>query len=211
MGRPAIDLTGQRFGKLTVLERDFSISGQGKRARWICKCDCGITKSISSASLIDGQQSCGCKVVEDHLTHGFTGTRLYNVWNCIKQRCGNPNNKNYVQYGGRGITICDEWKKDFVSFRNWAIENGYDESAVRGKCTIDRIDNDGNYTPENCRVVDMKTQANNTRKNVKIQYSGKEMTLSEIARDIGVSRSTLWEHYKKGNIEKYLEKEKEIM
>lgn len=191
---------------LTVIKRAEGPSGAGIHARWVCKCDCGNTITVLSTSLKAGQQSCGCKLVTDHYVHGGTGTRLYNVWNAIKQRCTNPNVKEFKHYGARGVSVCDEWLQSYEAFRKWALEHGYDETAPRGTCTIDRIDNDGNYSPDNCRIVDMKTQANNTRKNVKIQYSGKEMTLSEIARDIGVSRSTLWEHYKKGNIEKYLEK-----
>lgn len=167
MGRSAIDYTGKRIGKLTVIERANTPSGAGLHAKWVCKCECGNIVTILSSSLKAGQQSCGCKVVEDHLTHGFTGTRLYNVWNCMKQRCGNPNNKNYEQYGGRGISMCDEWKKDFAVFRTWALKNGYDENAKRGICTIDRIDNDGDYAPDNCRIVDMKVQSNNRRKTCK--------------------------------------------
>lgn len=99
--------------------------------------------------------------------HGLNGTRLYRVWHSVKNRCYNKNNHAFKYYGALGVTVCDEWKNDFVAFRKWMLENGYDESAPWGKCTIDRIDPNGNYCPENCRVVDMVVQRHNRRDSVK--------------------------------------------
>lgn len=163
MGRRAIELTGRRFGKLVVLKREQN--EPKKHARWLCRCDCGKEVIIQSHCLIQGtQRSCGCLLVEMHLTHGKTNSRLYNVWNCMKQRCGNPNNHNYKEYGERGISICDEWKCSFEAFEKWSLENGYNPNAKRGECTIDRIDVNGNYEPSNCRWVSMKVQSKNKRK-----------------------------------------------
>lgn len=175
MGRKAIDLNGRRFGKLTVLQRE--PNEPKKHARWLCACDCGKRVVVQSHCLISGsQQSCGCLLVELHQKHGKAGSRLYNIWNCMKQRCGNPNNHNFKEYGGRGIAVCDEWKDSFEAFYEWAMENGYDPDAVRGKCTLDRVDVNGNYEPSNCRWTDMKIQANNRRKGethgIKDQRSG---------------------------------------
>lgn len=167
MGRPAIDHSGKRVGMLTVIERDKTKPGKsGCDAWWICKCDCGNIISLRSNS-ISGKvktKSCGCLPVIIHQTHGKTKSRLYNVWNCMKQRCFNANNKNYKEYGARGITMCDEWKNSFEAFYKWSMANGYDPDAPRGKTTIDRIDNDGNYEPQNCRWVSMLKQSENRRR-----------------------------------------------
>lgn len=166
MGRRAIELTGRRFGKLVVLKREQN--EPKKHARWLCRCDCGKEVIIQSHCLIQrSQQSCGCLLAEMHLTHGKTNSRLYNVWNCMKQRCGNPNNHNYKEYGERGISVCDEWKCNFEAFEKWSLENGYNPNAKRGECTIDRIDVNGNYEPSNCRWVSMKVQSKNKRNNSK--------------------------------------------
>ena len=160
------DLTGQKFERWTVIS--LAPREKGKSRRWYCKCDCGTVKDVAEAELIrGGSKSCGCykseKAADAHRTHGGKGTRLYKVWLSMNNRCDNPNCKTYKYYGGRGISICEEWR-DFGNFQKWSMENGYDPTAKRGVCTIDRIDNNGNYEPTNCRWVSMKVQRQNSRK-----------------------------------------------
>lgn len=165
------DLTGQRFGRLVVTGR--AGSDNQKRAKWKCCCDCGCVTVVTSSNLLRGiTKSCGCMHAEYLLNrntvHGKLKSRLYGVWKNMKKRCANPATHNYHRYGGRGITVCDEWLHNFQAFYDWAIANGYDENAPKGQCTIDRIDNDKGYSPDNCRWVDTATQNRNKSNNRKV-------------------------------------------
>lgn len=123
--------------------------------------------------------------------HGGTGTRLHKVWTMMKQRCSNPNIVEYHRYGGRGIKVCDEWLS-FVNFRDWAMANGYDPEAPRGECTLDRIDNDGNYEPSNCRWIDLKEQmANRPKRGLFYEYNGESHTLYDWSKITGTPHSLL--------------------
>lgn len=183
------DLTGMKFGRLTVIERDFSRSDMSnkKGTYWRCRCDCGKYTSVLSYNLTENRQvSCGCymneilaiarskrkskeSIGDITRTHGESKTRLYAVWCAMKSRTTNPNNRSYHNYGGRGIVMCEEWFNDYTVFRDWAYKNGYDDKAEYGKCTIDRINNDDGYYPENCRLADMKQQAMNRRTTKKLK------------------------------------------
>lgn len=198
------DLTGQRFGRYTVIKRaEDQISPSGKhRVMWLCKCDCGNTNAVLSAALVSGHTvSCGCfKKDHDHtrcMTHGATlghkPTRLYKVWDGMKARCYNPHKAYYAIYGGRGISMCDEWHYSFEAFQKWAYENGYDDSL-----TIDRIDTDGDYCPENCRWATIKEQSNNKRNNVFISYKGETHTIAEWSEITGIPFHTIRRRYVDG-------------
>ena len=192
------DLSGQKFGRLIVIEpAEDVICKNGKpKSRWKCVCDCGNEKIVYGENLTAGYtQSCGCiqraRASEATKTHGDSSSRLYAVWCAIKQRCMNENSKHYNKYGGRGITICDEWTNDFSLFKEWANLTGYDEHAPRGECTIDRIDNNKGYYPDNCRWVNQETQMNNVSYNRYITYQGVQYTLSELAKAHNIDAAKL--------------------
>lgn len=183
-----IDLTGQRFGRLTVIERDETIKNH---IRWRCKCDCGKEIVAYKSSLDAGRtKSCGClraSVAKAKATrHGKSESRLYNIWIGMKTRCYNEGSLRFRDYGGRGITMCDEWLYNFKAFYEWAISNGYREDL-----TIDRIDNDGNYEPSNCRWVGWTEQQNNRRNNHVISLLGETHTMKEWSVIVGIPYHTL--------------------
>ena len=185
-----IDITGQKFSHLTVLR----YVGNDKRGQslWECLCDCGNKKIVTGAKLRWGEiKSCGC--AQHQGSHGLADSPIYNVWRTMKARCLNPNNHKYKRYGGRGITICDEWKDHFEMFYEWAIANGYAEGL-----SIDRIDNNGNYCPENCRWATAKEQSNNTHSNVFFTHDGQTHTIAQWAEICGITKAALYHRLERG-------------
>lgn len=162
------DITGQKFGRLTVVK--FHGVDKGGNALWVCVCECGNQSVVRGCSLRNGRiKSCGCTRCDRRMKknpsykHGLYKHRLYSVWSSMKERCYNPKGTEYSSYGGRGITVCPEWRNNFKAFYDWAVSNGYDETAPRGQCTIDRIDNNKGYSPNNCRWIPQKQQYKNTQ------------------------------------------------
>ena len=182
------ELAGRKFGRLTVLEYAYTKNGT---AIWKCRCECGKVAYPSSGNLLSGNsKSCGCLHDEELkkrvTTHGETKTRLYNIWHKMIQRCCNPKEKAFENYGGRGISVCKEWRNGFEVFKEWAVANGYSDNL-----TIDRIDNDGDYEPKNCRWATTEVQANNKRSNRFIAYNGKTQTIKQWADELGINYYTL--------------------
>lgn len=186
-----IDLTGQRFGRLTVIERGANTpSGQ---TTWICSCDCGKTVTVSGGNLRSGNStSCGCtrngNCVDKH---------LYYTWRDMRQRCCFPHHPSYCNYGARGITVCAEWSRSYEAFQDWALAHGWNPED-HNTLTIDRIDNNGPYSPENCRFTDRWTQANNRRCTKYLTFKGRTLSISAWSRETGICQSTLYRRLSMG-------------
>lgn len=195
------NLIGQRFGKLIVISKS-KIKKYGVYL-WECRCDCGNITYVSSNSLNSGNtKSCGCYKYSGlyHPKHKGYKTHLYFVWESMKKRCYNSNDKFYYCYGDVGIKVCDEWRNDFSSFRDWAVRNGYNEEKLASginKLTLDRIDVNGNYCPQNCRWVDMSIQNNNKRNIRKYYYNGETHTITEWSKIKNISFMTLYDRLNK--------------
>ena len=180
---PRIDLTGQKFGRLTVVGYSHTKNGN---SYWHCVCECGNVTIVYGRDLKNGNtKSCGClsrEITRERVfKHGQRHSRLYHIWRDMKKRCCNPHSHDYQCYGGRGITVCDEWKTDFQAFYNWAMANGYREDL-----TIDRIDVNGGYNPLNCRWATMKEQCNNRTSNRLLTYNGLTITMAEWAQKANI-------------------------
>ena len=187
-----IDLSGKTFGRLTVIGRNGSYKHKnGSEAKWLCQCSCGNRVTVLSSSLRAGRtQSCGCYMREINTSkatkHNLCGTRIYNIYHNMLARCYNKSNKCYKTYGKRGITVCNEWLKDFQNFAEWAEKSGYQNSL-----TIERKDVNKGYSPENCIWIQNKDQAKNKTSTHFVIFEGERMCLSELAYRVGISRPTI--------------------
>lgn len=188
----AIDMTGKRFGHLTVLRRVPHETQHG--AYWLCRCDCGREIEVRGWYLRNRTPvSCGCQNGVKHgYCRGVRPKRLYVIWRDMRSRCNNPKNIGFHLYGGRGIKVCEEWK-DFSVFAAWAEANGYADDL-----SIDRIDSDGNYCPENCRWATNHDQQRNKRRTVFITVGDETKCMADWARTIGVYPATIRKKLKAG-------------
>ena len=189
-------MIGKKFGKLTVIED----AGRSPRRYilWKCRCECGNETIVTSNNLRSGNtKSCGCvgkaKVKMLNYVTGAYKSRLHRIWDSMKSRCYNENMTYFQRYGGRGVTVCDEWRNNFKAFYDWAMSNGYTDEL-----TIDRIDNNGNYSPENCRWSTMKEQSRNRRTNHQITWNGKTMCISAWANELGINVNTIIARFGRG-------------
>lgn len=185
--REKVNLIGKKFGRLTVLE-ECKERYPHNVIKYKCVCECGNIFYTRSGSLRYGKtKSCGC------IKHGKSHTRLYSIFTAMKKRCYCKNDYHYERWGARGIKVCDEWLSDFMTFYNWSMEHGYQDNL-----TIDRIDNDGDYEPYNCRWITNKEQQNNRRDNVYLIYNGKKRTIAQWADELGIHYKCLWKRHKLG-------------
>lgn len=185
---PFVNYVGERFGILVVVEELMRV----RRDRcFLVQCDCGNRTYAGYDSLMNGKESCGClnkaKNGSHFVTHGLTRHPLYSTWCNIKCRCTNPNTDSYKDYGGRGITICEEWKNDFKKFYDWCIESGWQRHL-----SVDRIDNDGHYEPSNCRITTLEVQSRNKRNNIWIEYQGERLVVTDWCKRLGINETTVY-------------------
>ena len=197
MAQKAENYIGRKYGNLTVISLHH-IDTKGRRY-WLCQCECGNTRISQGADLKSGKtKSCGCRRKVQRVGEDKLDKRLADVHHCMLRRCYNSTDSSYPNYGGKGITVCEEWHS-LKNFRIWAYNNGYQEGL-----TIDRIDGNKNYEPSNCRWVDWYVQANNKCNNHRVKFNGEEHTISEWARIIGIGKETLRNRILKWGIEKAL-------
>lgn len=203
------DLTGRKFNMLTVTSfnrREVKESSNSTNYYWNCVCDCGNTAVVTRANLVGNRtKSCGClvrinKSPNAHgtyrggiVTHGMSHTRLYRIWNKMRERCRLKSNLDHSHYIDKNITVCKQWDSDFLVFKDWAMSSGYSDEL-----SIDRIDNTAGYTPLNCRWATTTEQANNKTNNIILEYNGISDTLSNWARKLGITYCTLANRYKRG-------------
>lgn len=185
------DMTGEHFGRLTVLR--YAGKAPNGHSRWLCQCACGQITTVTRSNLIAGRQvSCGCKRQEQasqmNYIHGGRRTRLYSIWSNMITRTENPNGTAYHRYGGRGIKVCSEWRDSFPIFRAWALAHGY-----RDGLTLERIDNDGGYSPDNCRWATWQEQFNHRCDTHYITFDGKTQSLTRWARERALPPSALFQ------------------
>lgn len=199
---PDQTLIGKRFGRLTVV--GFDHTDKYGAYYWLCRCDCDENHlvSVRQWNLTSGDtQSCGCYSKEraraSSLKHGHSDHPLHYIWRNMRQRCNNEHDRYWDRYGGRGISVCTEWD-NFENFYKWSIDNGYERSL-----TIDRVDNDGNYCPENCRWVDNFAQANNRSTTRKIECAGEIHSIMEWSKIFGIKYSTLYARIRAGNMDDF--------
>lgn len=189
------DLTGQRFGRLVVIAE--SPERKHGRKTWICRCDCGNEITVIDTAIGKTTNSCGClrseRAAALNLRHGMHKDRLYRIWHNMKERCYNPQHRSFAHYGNRGVKVCKEWYNDFKSFAEWAISNGYTDNL-----TIDRIDVNGNYCPENCRWITASEQQNNRTDSHFVTYNGQTKTIAEWANCLGVRPGVICGRLRRG-------------
>lgn len=187
-----VDMTGERFGECIVIGREGS--NKDKKATWKCLCYCGVEFVTTGKSIRLGYaKSCGCfrkmvlsKQGKKNITHNESKSRLYGIWRGMKKRCKNPSDTSYRYYGAKGIEYCGAWE-EYEAFRDWSFINGYQEHL-----TLDRLDNDKGYYPDNCEWSTWHEQARNRSNNVIVEHGGIKKTLSEVAEDVGESREMIW-------------------
>ena len=194
------DYTNEKFGRWIVLY--FVKQSSYGASIWHCRCDCGVEKDLDVRTLTSGKsKSCGClrgEIISAHSTsHGMSKTRLYKEWKAIKERCYRKSHEFYEYYGGKGIKVCDEWKNNFENFRDWALQNGYKDDL-----TIDRIDNDKDYCPSNCRWADFKFQANNRTNNILVFYNDDWVSVEEVVKQTGKTYNQVYQYCRYHNLMK---------
>lgn len=186
-----LDLTGQRFGRLTVLER--GVSNTDRQSRWLCSCDCGGTALVVSHNLRTGHTiSCGCAHLDALTTHGKTRSSEYTAWISMRRRCYSPKDISYPRYGALGVRVCERWRD---SFENFYADMGEKPGP---EYSLDRISSAGDYSPDNCRWATIQTQDNNRRSNRLLTFHGRTQTAMQWARELGLSAATIYSRLANG-------------